>query len=142
MANLLKAGTAPGLDLNVSVVGSDAIQARVATDSLKQVLLNLGLNAREAMGDEGPIEFIVSEVDGMAKIEVVDRGPGIEEAILPRIFDPFFTTKAQVHGVGLGLFTAEAIVRTYGGRIRANNRVDGPGAAFTIEFPIPDETHA
>ncbi len=135
VATLLKAGTDPGKTLNVSVVSPGSALARVAPDSLKQVLLNLGLNAGEAMGHEGPIEIVVTEGQEKVMVEVLDRGPGIPEEILPRIFDPFFTTKAQLHGVGLGLFTAEAIVRTYGGRIGAANRQDGPGARFTIEFP-------
>jgi signal transduction histidine kinase len=135
VATLLKAGTEPGKELNVSVVGPQDISAQVAADSLKQVLLNLGLNAREAMDDQGPIEIVIGAEEGRAVVEVLDRGPGIDQEILPRIFDPFFTTKAQVHGVGLGLFTAEAIVRTYGGRIQAANRTDGPGARFRIEFP-------
>jgi signal transduction histidine kinase len=135
VATLLQAGTDPGRELRVSVVSPEDPMARIASDSLKQVLLNLGLNAREAMDDEGPMEMVVSEEGDRIRIEVLDRGPGIPEEILPRIFDPFFTTKAQVHGVGLGLFTAEAIVRTYGGRIQAANRVDGPGARFTVELP-------
>jgi C4-dicarboxylate-specific signal transduction histidine kinase len=106
---------------------------------LKQVLLNLGLNAREAMEDEGPIEIVIGQGESRearaVRVEVLDRGPGIAQEVLPRIFDPFFTTKSQVHGVGLGLFTAEAIVRTYGGRIQAANRTDGPGARFTLDLP-------
>jgi len=135
VANLLKAGTDPTKVLAVSVVSPGPVHARVASDALKQVLLNLGLNAREAMGEEGPIEIVVGASDGRVKVEVLDRGPGIPGDILPRIFDPFFTTKTQVQGVGLGLFTAEAIVRTYGGRIEAANRSDGPGARFIVEFP-------
>jgi signal transduction histidine kinase len=135
VAALLRAGTRPGTELNVSVVGPPGTLARMAPDSLKQVLLNLGLNAREAMEDEGPIEIIVASGDDTVTVEVLDRGPGIEEEILPRIFDPFFTTKAQVQGVGLGLFTSEALVRTYGGRIQAANRTDGPGARFTVQLP-------
>jgi signal transduction histidine kinase len=135
VANLLKAGSDPGKELSVSVVSSGPAMARVAPDSLKQVLLNLGMNAREAMGCDGPIEIVVGLDDERVTIEVYDRGPGIPEEVLPRMFDPFFTTKSQVQGVGLGLFTAEAIVRTYGGRIEGGNRADGPGARFTIQFP-------
>jgi signal transduction histidine kinase len=135
VASLLRAGTEPGKALTVSVVGTVPREARVAPDALKQVLLNLGLNAREAMRDEGPIEIVVSAEGGKVRLEVLDRGPGVPPDILPRIFDPFFTTKSQVQGVGLGLFTAEAIVRTYGGRIAGVNRGDGPGASFTVEFP-------
>jgi len=135
VASLLKAGTTPGKVLSVSVVSPEPLKARIAPDSLKQVLLNLGLNAREAMDDEGPIEVVSSREGGTIRLEVMDRGPGIPDEILPRIFDPFFTTKSQVQGVGLGLFTAEAIVRTYGGRIQASNRTEGPGARFTLELP-------
>jgi signal transduction histidine kinase len=135
VGSLLRAGTDPGKTLTVSVVGVEGSVARIAPDSLKQVLLNLGLNAREAMGDEGPMEIVVGGSGGQVRIEVLDRGAGIPPEIIPRIFDPFFTTKSQVQGVGLGLFTAEAIVRTYGGRIEANNRDDGPGARFTVELP-------
>jgi signal transduction histidine kinase len=138
VASLLKAGAVPGKNLNVSVVSPGGPVARIAPDSLKQVLLNLGLNAREAMGDDGPVEIIVGQTEDRVLVEVLDRGPGIPVKILPRIFDPFFTTKAQVHGVGLGLFTAEAIVRTYGGRIEAANRTDGPGARFAMEFPVAE----
>jgi signal transduction histidine kinase len=134
VATLLKAGTDPGKQLSVSVVSRHEGSARVAPDSLKQVLLNLGLNAREAMNDEGPIEIVVSSRHGQVTIDFLDRGPGIDEDIISRIFDPFFTTKEQVQGVGLGLFTAEAIVRTYGGRITASNRSDGPGARFTVQL--------
>jgi signal transduction histidine kinase len=140
VANLLRAGTAPGKDLSVSVVSEGPRNAQIDPDSLKQVLLNLGLNAREAMGEEGPIEIVISSREGKVRLEVFDRGPGIDEEILPRIFDPFFTTKSQVQGVGLGLFTAEAVVRTFGGRIEGGNRIDGPGAHFTIE--IPEGPHA
>jgi signal transduction histidine kinase len=135
VASLLRAGTVPGRELTVAVVASGEAVARVAPDALKQVLLNLGLNAREAMEDEGPMEIIVAGEQGRVRIEVLDRGPGIPPEILPRIFDPFFTTKSKVHGVGLGLFTAEALVRTYGGRIEGANRQDGPGARFSVEFP-------
>lgn len=135
VAMLLRAGTQPSKQLSVSVVSPGDAKARVAPDALKQVLLNLGLNAREAMDDEGPMEIVVASEDGKVTIEVLDRGPGIDDDIVPRIFDPFFTTKTQVQGVGLGLFTAEALVRTYGGRIAAANRSDGPGARFTLEFP-------
>jgi signal transduction histidine kinase len=123
----------------VSIVSPGQVKARVAADALKQVLLTLGLNAREAMNDEGPMEIVIRKGQDRVTVDVLDRGPGIPEKILPRIFDPFFTTKSQVQGVGLGLFTAEAVVRTYGGAIEAGNRTDGPGARFTLELPKVEE---
>jgi len=68
-------------------------------------------------------------------LEVVDRGPGIPEDVLPNIFDPFFTTKDAVTGVGLGLSVADGLVRRHGGRLEGANNEDGVGARFRIEMP-------
>jgi len=123
----------------------DSTQVNMAPDALKQVLLNLVQNAREAVlsGQHEPLEpvnvvEIQLRVEGAhVAIDVRDRGPGIAEQDLTRIFDPFFTTKEAVHGVGLGLFVAEGLVRTVGGRLTAGNR-DGGGAWFRIDVPIAD----
>ncbi len=123
----------------------DSTQVNMAPDALKQVLLNLVQNAREAVlnGQHEPLEpvnvvEIQLHVEGAhVAIDVRDRGPGIAEHDLTRIFDPFFTTKEAVHGVGLGLFVAEGLVRTVGGRLTAGNR-DGGGAWFRIDVPIAD----
>lgn len=139
VASLVRAGAPANGNLTVSVVGPDQARARIAPDSLKQVLLNLGLNAREAMHDEGPMEIVIDVVENQVTVEVLDRGPGIPEGIRPRVFDPFFTTKSEVQGVGLGLFTAEAVVRTFGGQIQTANRTDGPGARFTVRLPAADD---
>ena len=116
-------------------------------DALKQVLLNLVQNGREAYvgwanKPPGParVTIDVARSDGEIRIEVTDNGPGIPETIISRIFDPFFTTKEAVHGVGLGLFVAEGLVRTAGGKIMAGNKTpsgDGQsGAWFRIELPV------
>ena len=114
-------------------------------DALKQVLLNLVENAREAMDGaddpRGDIEVrILSEPQekGHVGIEVLDRGPGLDDAVRSRVFDPFFTTKDEVHGVGLGLFVVEGLVRRHGGRVRASNR-DGGGARFRVWLPASEE---
>jgi signal transduction histidine kinase len=120
----------------VSVVGGEALRASMPSDAFKQVLLNLVLNAIEVSEGGSPVEVVLSRVDGGARVEVLDRGPGISDEALPRIFDPFFSTKDHVHGVGLGLFTAEGLVRTHGGRISAGRRSDGPGARFVIDLPL------
>jgi signal transduction histidine kinase len=122
-------------DAGVSVVGDDQVLAAIPQDGLKQVFLNLIINAREA-SQGGPVEVLVNEEEGRVVIRVLDRGPGVEEDLLVRVFDPFFTTKAEVQGVGLGLFIAEAIVRRYNGSIHVENRDDGPGARFVLSLPI------
>jgi signal transduction histidine kinase len=110
--------------------------ARIAPDALKQVLLNVVQNAREAVRDAGTIAVRVGGGNGDIEIRVTDSGPGIPTDVLPRVFDPFFTTKGGVHGVGLGLFVAEGIVRGVGGRMTASN-VNG-GARFTITLPAAE----
>ena len=122
-----------GVDAPLEVSGDEATVA-VPKDGLKQVLLNLVLNAREASGG-GPVFVDVRGGVDRVVVSVTDEGPGIDEALLARIFDPFFTTKAEVQGVGLGLFVAEAIVRRHGGSIRAENRTDRSGARFVLDLP-------
>lgn len=121
--------------LQVDVSGDTAVRVGMTGDSLKQVLINLGRNAREAHATRLEIA-----VNPCGVLTVADDGPGIPADVLPRIFDPFFSTKAAVHGVGLGLFVAEGLVRSAGGRISAANRpgADVRGAVFTIELPVSD----
>ena len=84
----------------------------------------------------------------LVQLEVADNGPGIPPAIVSRIFDPFFTTKEAVHGVGLGLFVAEGLVRTAGGSITVENaapNVDDStpalgGARFRIALAVPTDS--
>lgn len=135
VAALANAGGGPDEPGRVSVVGASASRVQLPTDALKQVLLNLVLNAREAHPGT-PVEVVLSESNGHAVIEVLDRGPGIASENLARIFDPFFSTKDEVRGVGLGLFMADAMIRSHRGSIEAENRSDGPGARFVIRLPV------
>jgi signal transduction histidine kinase len=136
--------------LQITVAGDDHLEAAMAPDALKQVLLNLVQNCREAYvgwaaKPDGPARVMISiaAAGGEIRIEAIDNGPGIPAEILNRIFDPFFTTKEAVHGVGLGLFVAEGLVRTAGGRITAGNVVSSAerrgGAWFRIELPLPPD---
>jgi two-component system NtrC family sensor kinase len=107
----------------------------VDENQIRQVLLNLVQNAEQAMlGAESPRVLTVrlGEVDGRVRIEVLDTGPGIATAALPRIFDPFFTTKET--GTGLGLWVSLTIVEQHGGRLTAENRPER-GAAFSVTLP-------
>jgi signal transduction histidine kinase len=131
-------------DLRIEISGDAMLTAAIGADALKQVLLNLVQNAREAHDGwtgraDGPprVEIDVRSDGDRVCIAVSDNGPGIPEGIRSRIFDPFFTTQHAVHGVGLGLFVAEGLIRTAGGRITAGNATrngDG-GARFDIELP-------
>ncbi len=103
---------------------------------LVQVLLNLIVNARQALADreDGRVRVRVRSADGAVDIEVEDDGPGIPQATIDRIFDPFFTTKAPDQGTGLGLPIAYDLVRDHGGRLTADRSPLG-GARFTVCLP-------
>jgi two-component system, cell cycle sensor histidine kinase and response regulator CckA len=105
---------------------------------IEQVLVNLALNARDAMRNGGQLTLTTlnAVVDGVPYIalRVRDTGIGIDEEIQPRIFEPFFTTKQTGAGRGLGLSTVYGVVEQSGGRIEVES-VAGQGATFTIYFP-------
>ncbi len=107
---------------------------------IEQVLLNVCLNARDALtpasGAEARISIRVwSEAPGMVSVSVRDNGTGMDDAVRARIFEPFFTTKDVGRGTGLGLASAYAIVNDHGGRIRCTSQV-GVGTLFEIDLPL------
>jgi CheY-like chemotaxis protein len=105
---------------------------------LRQIFLNLFLNAQDAMPNGGMIR-IGAKVSGPAvEVTVEDDGQGIPAEFMGRIFDPFFTTKGE-RGTGLGLSIAYGAMARLGGSIGAANRVEG-GAIFTLQFPIAPAT--
>jgi signal transduction histidine kinase/CheY-like chemotaxis protein len=111
---------------------------------LQQVLLNLVINAEQAMLlTNGRGVLVVRswhDADQSAVIlEINDDGPGIPDDVQPKIFDPFFTTKEVGQGTGLGLTVAYAIVHEHGGRIRLESRPRG-GASFYVELPVTGVT--
>ncbi len=120
------------------------VQAEIAPDlppvsvdpiQVKQALLNIYMNARHAMGEEGRIEIEVCpdpEERRVVRLTIRDSGPGIPEEALERLFEPFYSSKAS--GSGLGLAITRRIVETHGGTIEAENEATG-GAVFTIRIP-------
>lgn len=102
---------------------------------LKQALLNLVLNALQAVGQRGRVRIAVraEESRGSLAIEIADTGPGIEPARRQAIFEPFFTTKPA--GSGLGLWIVQQIALAHGGSITVAN-ADGGGARFTLSLPL------
>jgi PAS domain S-box-containing protein len=121
-------------------------------DQLAQVLLNLAVNARDAMPDGGPLLVATANVElrapapylGLAAgryvtLSVKDGGVGMTPEVRARLFEPFFTTKD--HGTGLGLATVYGIVHQAGGAIRVESR-PGAGSTFTVFLPATDERTA
>lgn len=105
---------------------------RVHRGRLEQVVLNLVMNARDAMPDGGSLTVRARRRDGGATIEVIDDGCGMPESVRARVFDPFFTTKQA--GTGLGLSTSRDIVTAMGGRMAVHS---APGSGTRVELWIP-----
>ncbi|MCB9762551.1 MAG: HAMP domain-containing protein [Alphaproteobacteria bacterium] len=103
-------------------------------DRLLQVLLNLGLNALDALGGQGRLRFSATPEGAGARLRVEDDGPGVPPEQAGRVFEPFFTTKPPGQGTGLGLFVSERIVTTLGGRIELRDG-EGGGARFDVVLP-------
>lgn len=104
---------------------------------IHQVLLNLCVNARDAMGSSGKLRITCSHDEKNFVIAVKDTGPGIEASILNHIFEPFFTTKGSGRGTGLGLSTSAAIVRKHNGFIEVDTEI-GKGTEFRVLLPLED----
>jgi C4-dicarboxylate-specific signal transduction histidine kinase len=118
-----------GLAVNLASVWGDRVQ-------LQQVVLNLIMNAIEAMGaivSRTRVLSIATMSDsGGVSVSVEDRGVGLDQEALERIFEPFFTTKPK--GMGIGLAISRSIIETHGGLLWAT-RNRGPGATFKLRLP-------
>jgi PAS domain S-box-containing protein len=102
---------------------------------LLQVLLNLAINARDAMPQGGMLSFITSSTKGHIDIWVKDTGVGMSRELLSKVFDPFFTTKPVGVGSGMGLAMAYSIVKSHDGTIEPTSEV-GVGTTFRLRFPL------
>jgi two-component system cell cycle sensor histidine kinase/response regulator CckA len=148
MADLLRRLLGSRVRLSIALE-EPSRRVRMDPTQLDQVIMNLALNARDAMPEGGSLRIATGhavvlspETIGTetlpagryALLEVVDSGAGIPPEVLPRIFDPFFTTKREQGGTGLGLSTVHGIVRQSGGFITVDSR-RGEGTRFRIWMP-------
>ena len=104
----------------------------VDADQVRQVFVNIILNAVEAMPEGGRLEIRARSKAQFVEVEFADSGGGIPESIIGKIFDPLFTTKAK--GIGLGLAMSKSILERHGGNIQVKSE-DGKGATFTASLP-------
>ncbi|HWS87226.1 MAG TPA: ATP-binding protein [Pyrinomonadaceae bacterium] len=116
-------------------------KVRARADQLRQVFLNLLLNAQQAMEKGGRITVRTSRYEQALQptvsVQISDTGRGIGEADLARIFEPFFSTRSK--GTGLGLWVTQDIVRHHGGRIEATSE-EGAGTTFNVILPVDSPT--
>ncbi|PYS98292.1 MAG: hybrid sensor histidine kinase/response regulator [Acidobacteria bacterium] len=152
LVNVLQETIPKSIALKHEVVGTPWLIAADPTQ-IHQVLMNVCLNARDAMPDGGSLKIKVENIDldqtyarmnpeaksgRHVQIVVEDTGTGMSAETLQRIFDPFFTSKALGHGTGLGLSTALTIVKSHGGFINVYSE-PGRGTGFSINLPAMDD---
>ena len=108
-------------------------------NQLQQVLMNLMINAQQAIGDDGgTVELATLHKSQSVLITVSDTGPGMDDEVAKKIFEPFFTTKPAGKGTGLGLSVTYGIIKDHGGEISVQRASSG-GAKFVIELPLDAE---
>ena len=128
------------VDLRVELC-PEPLPVRADPVQLGQVVMNLVVNARDAMPGGGVLTVRTARQDapaggaGRARLSVSDTGSGIPEDIRERIFEPFFTTKAGGSAAGLGLATVDRIVRQHDGQVALESRLGG-GSTFTVRLPV------
>jgi C4-dicarboxylate-specific signal transduction histidine kinase len=108
----------------------------MAPQAIQQVLINLIINALDAMGaTEKPLLVLRTQRrEGWCAVEVIDNGHGVDPRHMPRLFEPFFTTKPVGKGTGLGLSISYSLMQRQGGSISVRSH-SGRGATFTLRLP-------
>ncbi len=129
---------APNKIVLETLLGPALPSVMVDRHMIEQVLMNLILNAVQAMKNGGVLTIRTAVSEGVCLVEVRDTGSGIAPSVLPRIFDPFFTTKNEGEGTGLGLSVSLGIVERHGGKILVDSEV-GKGTTFTLCLPVSRE---
>ena len=109
-----------------------AVRIAGQRDRLKQAILNVAINALEAMSDGGALEMTLEALPEEAEVRIIDTGPGIPEEVKRRIFELHFTTKTT--GTGIGLYLARSIIEAHGGDITVENG-PGRGTEFRVRLP-------
>ena len=126
---------APNRIVLETVLGASLPKLMIDQHMIEQVLMNLVLNAVQAMKDGGVLGIRTTVEEGLCQVMIRDSGSGIPASVLPKIFDPFFTTKNEGEGTGLGLSVSLGIIERHGGKILVDSEV-GRGTVFTLCLPV------
>jgi signal transduction histidine kinase len=118
-----------------TIFGSEEVIVGADRTQLEQVVMNLAVNARDAMRGKGTLTIAVLSDGDSAILSVIDNGSGMDAATVARMYEPFFTTKPEGEGTGLGLSTVYGIVGQSGGSIDVMS-APGEGTTFTIRLPL------
>ena len=113
-------------------------EVMASTNQMRQVMLNMFKNAKEAMPNGGTLTVRTTKEDQKVAVHIQDTGVGIPEEIRNKIFEAFFTTKQKVKGVGLGLSVCYGIIKDHGGDIRVESQ-EGKGTTFIISLPAENQ---
>ncbi len=116
---------------------SDVPDVYINVGKINQVIINILINASQAMKTRGIIKVISKIQDNCIQVKIMDNGCGIPEFQLSKIFDPFFTTKKEGEGTGLGLAISYDIMKEHGGSLEVESEVD-KGTTVTLNFPVKD----
>jgi two-component system NtrC family sensor kinase len=119
----------------------DIPEIMASTNQMRQVMLNILKNAKEAMPKGGTLTVRTSREDNRVLIHIQDTGMGVPEEIRDKIFEAFFTTKQKVKGVGLGLSVCYGIIKDHGGDIKVESE-EGKGTTFIISLPVESQSHS
>jgi signal transduction histidine kinase len=122
----------------------DGVMAHVDSQEIKQVVLNLVVNALDSMGPDGTLRIDLRHADGMAEMVFADDGCGMTPDVLENIFEPFFTRRRVGKGTGLGLSITHRIISQHQGEIAANSPGEDQGSTFVVRLPVrsPEEDAA
>jgi signal transduction histidine kinase len=141
-AQLRERGIMLRLEL-AGAAGDGAPLALADANQVEQIVLNLLINARDAIGRDGEVQVHTWTAAGQCGLSIADTGPGIPPEVQPHLFEPFFTTKPVGQGTGLGLSISREIALRWGGALTLANRSDRPGAVATLILPAaPDHRRA
>src|SRR5262249_38728713 len=112
------------------------VPAWVNAEEIKQVVLNLVVNALDSMDDGGRLTIRLGPRDGMAELQFIDTGCGMTQEVLENIFEPFFTRSRTGKGTGLGLTISHRIISQHGGEIEPPSPGPTRGSTFTVRLPL------